>query len=299
MPDVVGAGGVLWQDDERAGLQIAVIHRPRYDDWSLPKGKARTRESLQQTAVREIAEETGYACVLSRMLAEVRYQVVDGRKQVTLFSAQAGDGEFAPSAEVDRLKWLSPAKAAARLDHADDVAAVAAFTSLPTHLRTLTVVRHGKAGERESFDGNDLERPLDEKGTAQADALGPILASYGPEQVRSAPATRCVQTVTPAADLADLSICIDEQLGEDVYRDDPGAARRLIRMLLADGREARQLLCSQGGVIPGAVRSLAADSRLTVPDVSTPKAAHWVLSFAGDRLVQADRHPAPVVTVHR
>lgn len=296
LPAVTGAGGVLWRHSGRHGLRIAVVHRPRYGDWSLPKGKSKRRESLQQTAVREIAEETGFPAVLGRVVARVQYDVAAGHKEVTHFSARAGTGRFAPTDEVDRLEWLTPAQAVDRLDYPDDIGAVEDFDSLPVGLSTIVVVRHARAGKREAFDGDDLTRPLDTKGRAQAEALQHILDSYRPERIISAPATRCVQTVEPTATHAALSIEIDGGLGEERYRDEPGAARRLIRSLLAGSPSTRFLLCSQGGVIPGALRSLATSGELHLPDVSTPKAAHWVLTFDGDRLVQADRFVAPIVT---
>lgn len=294
-PAVTAAGGVLWRHTARHGVQIAVVHRPRYGDWSLPKGKVKHRESVQQTAVREIAEETGYAGVLGRVVGRARYEVVDGSKEVTYFSVKAGRGRFRPSAEVDRLEWLTPQEAIDRLDYPDDIGAVDDFTSVPVDLSTMVVVRHARAGKREAFDGDDVSRPLDAKGRAQADSLQHILDTYAPERLVSAPAVRCVQTLEPTATRCALSIEIDGGLGEERYRDEPAAARRLIRTLLAGHPTTRFLLCSQGGVIPGALRSLATSAELHLPDVSTPKAAHWVLTLDGERLVQADRHPAPVV----
>ncbi|WP_353650687.1 NUDIX hydrolase [Nakamurella sp. A5-74] len=296
LPAVTGAGGVLWRHTERHGIRIAVVHRPRYSDWSLPKGKVKHRESVQQTALREITEETGFAGVLGRVVGRARYEVAAGPKEVTYFSVRAGRGRFHPNAEVDRLEWVTPEQAIDRLDYPDEIGAVGDFASVPVDLSTMVVVRHARAGKRETFDGDDVSRPLDAKGRAQADSLQHILDAYAPERLVSAPAVRCVQTLKPTATRCALSIEIDGGLGEERYRDEPAAARRLIRTLLAGNPTTRFVMCSQGGVIPGALRSLATSAELHLPDVSTPKAAHWVLTFDGERLIQADRHPAPIVT---
>lgn len=289
---VTAAGAVLARRSDRYGLRVAVVHRPRYDDWSLPKGKVKRRESLQRTAIRELREETGYAAVLGRHLGRVRYPVSEGPKTVDYFAATALDGHFEPGREVDRLEWLTPEHAQDRLSYPHDREVLQGFAEHGLALRTLVLVRHAKAGKRDDFDGPDGDRPLDDRGSGQAKALRDTLIGYGPVRVVSAPPLRCVQTVRPVTRALRLELELADDLGEDRYRDDPGAARRFLGELLDAGAD-RVLLSSQGGVIPGAVRTLACQGGIVVPDVGTPKAAHWVLSFDGDRLVQADLHPAP------
>lgn len=289
---VSAAGAVLGRRSERYGLRVAVVHRPRYDDWSLPKGKLKRRESVQHAAIREIAEETGYTAALGRHLGHVGYDVTEGPKRVDYFAATALEGAFTPGAEVDRLEWWSPEHARERLSYPHDRQILDRFAEHGLDLATVVLVRHAKAGKRESFEGEDDARPLDERGAAQAKALRDVLTGYAPTRVLSAPVRRCEQTVRGTARALRLPVETTAELGEDRYRDDPGAARRLIGELLAEGAD-RVLLSSQGGVIPGTVRTLACQSGISLPDVGTPKAAHWVLSFAGDRLVQADLHAPP------
>src|SRR5919112_5941273 len=103
--DILAAGAVLW----RAGGEIALVHRPRYGDWSLPKGKLESGESMAAAAVRELQEETGVAARLGAWLRDVRYAVADGRKFVRYWSAEAlSSAEFTPNDEVDELRWVSP-----------------------------------------------------------------------------------------------------------------------------------------------------------------------------------------------
>ena len=106
---IFAAGAVLWRaaDEESADPLVALVHRPRYDDWSLPKGKVDPGETEPVTAVREIEEETGYACELGRRLTSVSYPVEAGTKKVRYWAARALGGQFTPDSEVDELDWLS------------------------------------------------------------------------------------------------------------------------------------------------------------------------------------------------
>lgn len=113
---VEAAGGVV----ERDGL-IAVVHRGRYDDWSLPKGKLDPGESFEQAALREVEEETGLVCELRDELAGVRYRDGRGRpKLVRYWRMAVTGGEFVPNEEVDELRWLAPGDAVALLSYPHD-----------------------------------------------------------------------------------------------------------------------------------------------------------------------------------
>jgi 8-oxo-dGTP diphosphatase len=125
-PEVLAAGGLVVRPAERGGVEVAVVHRPRYDDWSLPKGKRVEGEGWEQAALREIEEETGYRCELGEELAPARYRDREGReKLVRWWRMTPLTGRFAASAEVDELRWLDPAAAAALLDYDHDRTLVA------------------------------------------------------------------------------------------------------------------------------------------------------------------------------
>ncbi|MFI8325937.1 NUDIX hydrolase [Streptomyces sp. NPDC085529] len=130
-PPVLAAGCVLWRPaagDGRA-IEIALVHRPKYDDWSHPKGKRKRGESAEACALREVLEETGHHCELGPRLPTVRY-AVDGRpKEVAYWAARALDGTFVPGPEVDRLRWLPPAEARTRLTQPRDRALLEALLS--------------------------------------------------------------------------------------------------------------------------------------------------------------------------
>lgn len=298
------AGAVLWRPSRKHGIRIALVHRPRYDDWSLPKGKARQSENSPATAVREVWEETGFSCRLGRALTTVSYSVSGGPKTVDYFAARSGSGEFTPNKEVDRLEWLAVGVARSRMTYEFDKAVLDTFLLERPDLTGVLLVRHARAGHRESFEGIDSRRPLDAKGRRQAQALVAELMPFGPDQVHSAPVERCCATVAPLADALETSVVLEPCLAEEAYRDDPAAARRRLVELAGsaavDTDPAREqpgtvVACSQGGVIPGVVKSLAGRSDVTLSRTGTPKGAFWLLSFDGRRLVQADPYPSPNV----
>ena len=124
--DMVRAAGGVVTRPAAGGIEVLVVHRPRYDDWSLPKGKAEPGEADEDTAVREVEEETGYLCALGEELATVRYRDRRGRnKQVrfwkmTVISAVQPEPAFVPNEEVDERRWISPARAATLLTYDAD-----------------------------------------------------------------------------------------------------------------------------------------------------------------------------------
>ncbi|MCL2552200.1 MAG: NUDIX hydrolase [Actinomycetia bacterium] len=130
---VRAAGTVLWRRSAADGkVEIALVHRPRYDDWSLPKGKLKRGEDFAAAAVRETHEETGMRCVLGASLPASRYLVEGRPKEVRYWSAEAVDGGFTPNREVDRVVWLPPAAARHRLTHDRDRPLVDAFLEAVT-----------------------------------------------------------------------------------------------------------------------------------------------------------------------
>jgi len=124
--EVKAAGGVVWR---RAGdtIAIAIAHRPRYDDWSLPKGKLDAGESWEDCALREVEEETGMRCRLGEELEPTNYQDRKGRDKVVRYwlMEPVDDTDFVPNDEVDQLRWLAPAEAADLLSYPHDKELVA------------------------------------------------------------------------------------------------------------------------------------------------------------------------------
>ncbi|MDX3239788.1 NUDIX hydrolase [Streptomyces sp. ME03-5709C] len=127
-PPILAAGAVVWRRSPvDGGLEIALIHRPKYDDWSLPKGKLKRGEAALDGALREVREETGLDCVPGRVLPSTAYPVEGRTKIVRYWAAEAREGSFAPNREVDRMVWLPPAASRNRLTHERDRAVLDAF----------------------------------------------------------------------------------------------------------------------------------------------------------------------------
>ncbi|TGN31700.1 NUDIX hydrolase [Aeromicrobium chenweiae] len=221
------AGGIVWRN--RTGparpqprVELLVVHRPSYDDWTFPKGKTDPGEELQTTAVREIGEEAGVRVRLGHPLQDISYPISGGTKRVSYWCARlVGSDEatpFVPNKEVDEIRWVSPKDARSLLTYEHDRQLLETFRALQERqahrTRTLVVLRHGKAAPRSSGI-EDLDRPLTSAGLDRARALVPVLGAYGIRRVVSSPAVRCAQTVEPYAHSIDTFLEIDDRLSED------------------------------------------------------------------------------------
>jgi 8-oxo-dGTP diphosphatase len=284
---VRAAGAVLWRPGYReSAVEIAVIHRPRYDDWSLPKGKTDPGETEPLTAVREVFEETGHRVHLGWRIATVRYPIEEGTKKVRYWSACSVGGTFTPNGEVDDLVWLSAPAAMKKLSYVHDRKVLRRFAKQPADTQTVLVVRHGSAGSKARFAGDDAKRPLDKKGRAQAEALIGQLFAFGPTDVYAADRVRCHQTVEPLAEELGVVICNEPTLTEEAYAENPERGRR--RILQIAGFNRTPVICTQGKVIPDLI-GWWCDRDGVRPDTSrNRKGSTWVLSLSGGRLIAAD-----------
>jgi 8-oxo-(d)GTP phosphatase len=199
--EIRAAGAVVWRPAGR-GAQVLLVHRPKYDDWSLPKGKLEPGEHMLAAAVRELAEETGLEVALGRRLPPVRYLAAGLPKRVDYWVAEAPGtaGEFVPSREIDEVAWVAAdASVGARMTYQRDAETIAAFLAGPWRTMPLILLRHASAGAKSAWKGDDSARPLDAEGERDATALAGLLRCFGVSRVVSAPAERCVATVRPYA----------------------------------------------------------------------------------------------------
>ncbi|HWF30328.1 MAG TPA: NUDIX hydrolase [Mycobacterium sp.] len=287
---VYAAGAVLWRqgsaDSADPELEIALIHRPRYDDWSLPKGKVDPGETAPVAAAREVFEETGQHAVLGRRLDMVSYPIEQGVKKVYYWAARATGGQFTPGKEVDELVWLPVADAIKKLDYAHDRKMLRHFSKQPANTHTVLVVRHGTAGRKSRFSGDDTKRPLDKRGRAQAEALVAQLIVFGATDVYAADRLRCHQTVEPLAEELGVAIQNEPTLTEESYTKNPKRGRHRVMDIAA--KEGTPVICTQGKVIPDLIAWWCERDGVRPDKSRNHKGSTWVLSLAAGRLVSAD-----------
>ncbi len=228
-------------------IEVLLVHRPRYRDWSWPKGKSEHNEPLAQTAVREVEEETGEVVYLQSPLTLQRYRLGSGHtKEVHYWAARlVGDQPAkqarppvhrAPNKEIDQARWCKPGKAKQILTRRGDRRLLSELLQLAGRgeltSSTLVLLRHAKARNRKKWSGPDGLRPLTRLGGMQALDLPPLLSAFGARRLVTSPWVRCVQTVQPYAALTQIELQLDERLTEDSVAEDPELSSELIRELL-------------------------------------------------------------------
>jgi 8-oxo-(d)GTP phosphatase len=296
------AGAVLWRPAGH-GIQVALVHRPRYGDWSFPKGTRVRGEHAILTAVREVREETGERVLLGRRLASTSY-LVDGRpKRVDYWAARPTGpaGRFTPGAEVDEVTWLDPAAARDRLSYPHDVEVLDSFTAGPAGTRAVVLVRHtatvSKSGWRATGGQDDMERPLSPHGEEQAALLADILGCLSPARAVSSAAERCVATLRPYAARSGAEVETEPAFTLEAVRTSPvvntwspsPAGHKRMAELAAGPASA--VVCGHRQNIPTLLawvcRELHAPMLVGRP---LPKGGFWVLQVGQDGLASAERH---------
>lgn len=234
---VYAAGGVVWRFVD-GRLHVLLIHRTKYRDVTLPKGKVDPGEALAETAVREIHEETGIRVRLGVPVGVSRYRMPSKRQKVVHYwAAEATEkairaSTFVPNKEIAALQWVPAKKVLEQLSYPVDVEIMESFFSVvnANALRTfpLIVLRHAKALPREEWDGPEAERPLHARGHEQAKAIVGALAAFGPKRLISSPATRCVQSVQPLAEALGRTVRDAPLISQDAWDEDAADPRTVV-----------------------------------------------------------------------
>lgn len=303
MEVVQAAGAVPWRQGGGEPV-VALVHRPRYDDWTFPKGKQEPGEHLLLTAIREVSEEAGLRVRLGRPLAAQEYPAGGKVKQVSYWAGECmSSAPFVPNQEVDQLRWLPASEAAASLSYPRDAAVLADFRGGPADTVPLIMLRHAEAGSKhERLEGRpgpadvaaDMSRPLDATGSAQAEALAGMLACYGRGQVISSRAERCLATVRPYAAATGAAVRPEDELTVEIGADEPtkrncaGAAARLAARLAVTGQPV--IFCAHRENLPAVIGAVFRAVGAEPPAQPLAKAEFLVAHVAGRTLAGLERH---------
>jgi 8-oxo-dGTP pyrophosphatase MutT (NUDIX family)/phosphohistidine phosphatase SixA len=290
----IRAAGAVLTRGSGAAREVVLVHRPRYDDWSFPKGKADPGEHPLLTAVRETEEETGLRPRLGPRLPTVRYETPRGPKRVDYWAAEAvGGSPFTANDEVDRWEWVPIPEALGLLAHAQDAEVLRARAALPERTRPVILLRHASAGDKRRWQDRDLLRPLDGRGRREAAELARLLRAYAPRKAVSSATARCLESLLDYAAELRLPLVAEQDFTLGAATPERAAAR--FRGLLdtgADGAEDGAVVCTHGELVPALVRAACPDDALPA-DPALRKGAFWVFHQGPDgALVSLERHAA-------
>ena len=291
---VRAAGGVVCRSADREPVEVLLVHRPAYDDWTFPKGKLKAGERDADAALREVAEETGLRCRLEHELGVVSYRDRRGRPKVVRYWVMRPlAGEFAPTTEVDRVEWLRLDRALEALSYehdrvllkmmeagGDEAHSTHGSSPLGTRTVPLYLVRHAKAEDRESWTEPDELRPLTEEGFLQAENLVEQLQGLPIERVMSSPAVRCRGTVELLARTRGLPLELEESLAE-------GTSGDRVMALLSEVASRPTALCTHGDVIEHVHSELAAEGVIEGRNLKLKKGSTWILEAERRRIIRA------------
>lgn len=268
---VYAAGAVLWRIENNE-LLVALVHRGRYDDWAWAKGKVDPGETLPQTAVREIKEETGLKVKLGVPLGIQRYRLPNQNlKEVHYWAAKVTDkalaeSEFKANDEISQVSWFTPSQAKKKLSYSHDQEQLDALIELheSNRLDTFPVIllRHGKARSRATWNGQESSRPLLTEGNLQAEAIPPILKAYGAKLVYSSPWTRCLSTVAPYAQKRNVKVKTVAAFTEHANESNPGETQTELSVIMSMQKPV--VVCTHRPVLPTMIDEIMkrSDSRL-------------------------------------
>jgi 8-oxo-dGTP diphosphatase len=291
---ILAAGAVLWRKSEKKKTEVLIIHRPKYDDWTFPKGKAEIGEPLIACAYREVLEETNIETAFGPYLGEVEYLTNDGNKKVSFWSAKVvKEKEFNPNMEVDQLKWVEVTKIKELLTLDTDRKILEQFLKIEPDTKPLILLRHAKAVTRDEWQGEDDDRPLDSYGQNQAKRLLAMYQVFNLEQIHSSDAVRCYDTVIAIAKGLNIKLEVTGKLSESTFKKDKEKAFDYAKDLIKLNESV--LLCSHNPILPKMLNKLTKKSEVDADEGKLLPADGWVIHRIGKEVIQIDRIDSPSI----
>lgn len=289
-----GAVPLRWRADR---TEVLLIHRPRHDDWTFPKGHIDPGEHVLAAAVREVHEETGLTVQLGPPLPPLAYSLPSGLTKVVRYWLATANGYELPepidTREVDLAEWVALEQAPDRLTYADEQDLVASVTALTQSGSTvgLVVLRHAHAKSRSNWRQDDGLRPLSRRGRAEAVRLEPLLSVFGLRRLLSSDSVRCIHTLRPLASNSGLKIETDAALSEEALSE--GGAPDQTRATVVAARNAAVaaaepvLICSHRPTLPEVFAAL------DLPPVPLTPGSFVVVHLDGSGTAISQEHHAP------
>lgn len=291
---ILAAGAVLWRKSEKKKIEVLIIHRPKYDDWTFPKGKAEVGEPLIACAYREVLEETNIETAFGPYLGEVEYLTNDGNKKVSFWSAKVvKEKDFKPNTEVDQLKWIEVTKVKELLTLDTDKKILEQFLQIEPDTKPFILLRHAKAVTRDEWQGEDDDRPLDSYGQNQAKRLLAMYQVFNLEQIHSSDAVRCYDTVVTIAKGLNIKLEVTGKLSESTFKKDKEKAFDYAKDLIKLNESV--LLCSHNPILPKMLNKLTKKSEVDADEGKLLPADGWVIHRIGKEVIQIDRIDSPSI----
>jgi len=289
---ISAAGAVVWRKHKDNFTEVAIIHRPKYDDWSFPKGKLEIGESIISCAHREVLEETNLQTEFGPHLGQVEYFTPDGLKKVTYWSAKViAEKPFRTNTEVDQLKWIPITKVIEVLTNETDKEIFDKFVKVKFNSKPFILLRHAKAITRDEWQGEDDDRPLSSSGQNQAMRLLSTYQVFNIDQIHSSDAVRCYDTVKSMAKGLDIKLEVSSKLSENTYKKDKEKAFDYVRELIKEDKSI--LICSHNPILPKMLNKLTKKSEIEADEDKLSPADGWVIHRSGKEIIQIDRLDAP------
>ena len=291
---ILAAGAVVWRRDSNDEIEVALVHRTKYNDWSMPKGKAEENESLVACAYREVVEETGLSVRFGPRIGEVNYPVDGVNKSVTYWSARllGVQGDFDKN-EIDEVRWVKPTEAIEMLDRTLEKEVIDKFLALELDTKPLILLRHAKAIERQEWAGDDTDRPLSSLGERQAKRLLSNFLPYAVEEIHSSSAVRCYETITPLARGLSVDFFFTDSLTEEAFSKNQERPIKYVHRLLVN--DYTTMVCSHNPILPRIVSSFVDKFGVAVEETKLEPGDAWIAHHVEREVVAIDFLPAPKV----